>query len=103
MKNNPVVSVVIPTYKRVDTLDRAIDSVLKQTYSNIEVIVVDDNNPDTEGRIAAENLMKTLRKSNTSSILVTKMVRLQGIQEFELRQVIMLPFWMMMTNFSLTR
>lgn len=57
MYNNPKVSVVIPTYKRVDTLDRAIDSVLKQTYSNIEIIVVDDNNPETEGRIAAEKLM----------------------------------------------
>ena len=58
MSTNPKVSVVIPTYKRVDTLDRAIESVLKQTYSNIEIIVVDDNNPDTEGRIAAEKLME---------------------------------------------
>lgn len=57
MSTNPKVSVVIPTYKRVDTLDRAIESVLKQTFSNIEVIIVDDNNPDTEGRIAAEKLM----------------------------------------------
>ena len=55
---DPKVSVVIPTFKRVDTLDRAVESVLKQTYSNIEIIVVDDNNPDTEGRIAAETLMK---------------------------------------------
>ena len=58
MKSNPIVSVVIPTYKRVDTLDRAIESVLIQSYKNIEVVVVDDNNPDTEGRLAAENLMK---------------------------------------------
>lgn len=46
----PFVSVIIPTYKRPDTLDRAIKSVLDQTYKNIEVIVVDDNNPDSEGR-----------------------------------------------------
>ena len=57
MNTNPKVIVVIPTYKRVDTLDRAIQSVLKQTYSNIEIVVVDDNNPDTEGRMAAEKLM----------------------------------------------
>lgn len=49
-KQMPLVSVIIPTYKRPDTLDRAIKSVLNQTYQNIEVVVVDDNNPDSEGR-----------------------------------------------------
>ena len=42
MANNTV-SVVIPTYKRTTTLKRAIDSVLAQTYKDIEIIVVDDN------------------------------------------------------------
>ncbi len=51
------VSVIIPTYKRPDTLDRAINSVLAQTYPNVEVIVVDDNNPDTEGRRLTEEKM----------------------------------------------
>lgn len=53
----PFVSVVIPTYNRPDTLARAIDSVLKQTYENVEVIVVDDNNPGSEGRELTEQLM----------------------------------------------
>ena len=53
----PLVSIIIPTYKRPDTLDRAINSVLNQTYKNIEVIVVDDNNPDTEGRHLTESKM----------------------------------------------
>lgn len=53
----PLVSIIIPTYKRPDTLDRAINSVLNQTYKNIEVIVVDDNNPDTEGRRLTERKM----------------------------------------------
>ena len=39
----PLVSVIIPTYKRSDTLIRAIESVFSQTYKNIELIVVDDN------------------------------------------------------------
>lgn len=42
-----LVSVIIPTYKRPESLLRAIDSVLKQTYSNIEIIVVDDNGTNT--------------------------------------------------------
>ena len=54
----PLVSVIIPTYKRPDYLDRAIDSVLNQTYNNIEIIVVDDNNPDTEGRKRTESIMQ---------------------------------------------
>ena len=37
------VSVIIPTYNRVDSLRKAINSVLEQTYNNIEVVVVDDN------------------------------------------------------------
>ena len=43
MIENPLVSCVIPTYKRSELLSRAIDSVLEQSYSNIEVLVVDDN------------------------------------------------------------
>ena len=46
----PLVSIVIPTYKRPGTLARAIKSVLSQTYKNIEILVVDDNNPNTEDR-----------------------------------------------------
>ncbi|MFI8493297.1 glycosyltransferase family 2 protein [Peribacillus butanolivorans] len=37
------VSIIIPTYKRPDFLDRAIDSVFRQDYENIEIIVIDDN------------------------------------------------------------
>lgn len=60
MKENsvkPMISVIIPTYKRSNMLPRAIASVLSQTYSNIQVVVVDDNNPDTEYRKNTEALM----------------------------------------------
>ena len=40
---NPLVTCVIPSYKRSDMINRAIDSVLAQTYQNIEILIVDDN------------------------------------------------------------
>lgn len=43
-----LVSVVIPTYKRSDSIVKAIDSVLDQKYKNIECLVVNDNEKDDE-------------------------------------------------------
>ena len=62
--NNPLVSVIIPTYNRPDNLSRAIDSVLNQTYDNIEVIIVDDNNPNTEARVRTEEFMSQYEKNS---------------------------------------
>lgn len=42
----PLVSVVLPTYNRAATLERAIESVLKQTFTDFELIVVDDRSSD---------------------------------------------------------
>ena len=50
VNENPLVSVIITTCKRCDFLKQTISSVLNQTYSNIEIIVVDDNNLETEYR-----------------------------------------------------
>ena len=53
----PLVSVIIPTYKRPDTLPRTIQSILRQTYTNYEIIVVDDNDPCSLERTQTEAVM----------------------------------------------
>lgn len=53
-----MVDVIIPTYKRADMLEKAINSILNQTYRYVMVTVVDDNNPETEWRRKTSELME---------------------------------------------
>jgi glycosyltransferase involved in cell wall biosynthesis len=69
-QENPLVSVVIPTYKRPDMLGRAINSVLNQTYDNIEIIVVDDNDADSEYRRETEEFLE--RYADVDNLLYLK-------------------------------
>lgn len=49
---NPLISVIIPTYNRQSTILRAVNSVLAQTYTNYEIIIIDDaSTDDTEAII----------------------------------------------------
>lgn len=59
-----MVTVIITTYKRADFLERAINSVLNQTYKDFELIVVDDNDSNTEYRKSVEKIMKKYSNNN---------------------------------------
>lgn len=56
---SPLVSVIITTYRRPVFLKRAIESVLDQSYENIELIIVDDNNEDSKERKQTEKIIQT--------------------------------------------
>ena len=47
MKELPLVSVIIPTYNRVDYLLECLESIRYQTYSNLEIIIISDGGTDT--------------------------------------------------------
>lgn len=52
---NNLISVIVPVYKVEEVLlRRSLESILKQTYSNIELLIVDDGSPDNCGEICAE-------------------------------------------------
>ena len=52
------ISVIIPTYGTPIFLENSIQSVLNQTFQDLELIIVDDNNPDTEARQKTEELVE---------------------------------------------
>ena len=41
-----MISIIIPTYNREKTIFKSVESVINQTYKDIEIIIVDDNSTD---------------------------------------------------------
>ena len=64
MVETPLVSVIIPTFARPENLMRAINSVVNQSYPNIQIIVVDDNGWETKYQKETESLLSELIKTN---------------------------------------
>lgn len=67
--NYGLATIIVPVYKVEKYLHRCVDSILDQTYKNIEVILVDDGSPDKCGEICDEyckhdNRVKVIHKKN---------------------------------------
>ena len=46
MEKEDLISIVIPVYKVEKYLEKCIESIINQTYKNLEIIIVDDGSPD---------------------------------------------------------
>src|SRR5699024_6438099 len=69
--DNKFISVVIPTHNRANLIERAVNSVLEQTYPNFEINVISDGSSDNTG-IVMEHLMKKDSRINYFSYSTAK-------------------------------
>lgn len=65
----PKISVIMPVYKAERYLSRCVDSILQQTFSDFELILVDDGSPDSSGKIcenyaSKDKRIKVIRQEN---------------------------------------
>ena len=67
---NGKVSIIIPTYGGSDSLSRSVESVLTQEYEDFEILVVDDNNPESEARKKTQKEME--RYANNPKVIYIK-------------------------------
>ncbi len=56
-----LISIIIPVYKTKEYLPKCIESIFSQTYTNLEIILVDDGSPDDSGQICDEYAQKDSR------------------------------------------
>lgn len=59
--HNPLISIIVPIYEVEVYIRNCIDSILSQTYINLEIILVDDGSPDNCGSICEEYSLKDER------------------------------------------
>ena len=60
-KNEDLISIIIPVYNVEDYLERCINSIINQTYKNLEIIIVDYESTDNSWKICDELSKKDLR------------------------------------------
>jgi glycosyltransferase involved in cell wall biosynthesis len=67
----PLISIIMPTYNRAKTIERAIKSVLNQSYAKIELIIIDDGSSD--------NTSEILNRFNDPGIRIFKHEKNKGV------------------------
>ena len=67
--NQSLISVIVPVYKVEQYLDKCVESIVNQTYRNLEIILVDDGSPDNcpamcDGWAKRDYRIKVIHKAN---------------------------------------
>ena len=69
INDKPLISIIVPVYNVEQYLNRSVDSLLKQTYTNLEILLVDDESTDRSSIIcdnyaSCDNRIKVIHKKN---------------------------------------
>jgi glycosyltransferase involved in cell wall biosynthesis len=79
---SPLITIIMPTYNRAHTFERAVGSVLKQSYSNIELIIIDDGSTDHTLKILdqfIDSRIKVVRHEINKGVTAAKNTGLKEI------------------------
>lgn len=60
-EKEPLISIIVPVYNAEQYLNKCVDSIVNQTYTNLEIILIDDGSPDNCGAICDEWAKKDSR------------------------------------------
>ena len=50
-EKEPLISIIVPVYNVEDYIEECLESLVKQTYKNLEIILIDDGSTDNSGKI----------------------------------------------------
>lgn len=81
----PLVTCVMPSYKRSDMIIRAIDSVLAQTYPNIEILVVDDNENGDAYSLRLREVVEAYGKPNVRVLIQPRHINGAAARNYGIR------------------
>lgn len=78
MRNDSLVSIIVPIYNSKEYIRAAVDSMLNQTYENLEVILVDDGSTD-----GSESICDEYREKDHRVVVIHQKIR--DRQQLEMR------------------
>lgn len=87
MKQKPELSIIVPVYNVEEYLDRCIRSVLRQSFNNFELLLIDDGSEDRSGRICdlyadKDSRVRVLHKENEGVSIARNMGMMMARAEY---------------------